>query len=276
MADIESVADSLAELRRLGHSFRSLISYVGDDSINQWLRLRRDGNLILDDIFYHSLTSSSGFFKSIDGFQNLELSAWDCPTGKNMLFKRLIGFELEPRYRSFKARFAHYFEDGSQLTRELCFSSGLIFQPVIPVDPSIASDEKQLWVAHKFELCDRCARGCEMLIEVIEREMAAQKPIQQADDGEDGKRVREPRLSVNARMLEYFQKNPQAVDYSVTKWEEVLGCSRSTIHATQTWKFLMTLRKENGLRMLERQSNAASDKSNAPGKSKKIKPKDLQ
>ena len=265
MADIESVADSLAELRRLGHSFRSLISYVGDDSISQWLRLRRDGNLILDNIFYHSLTSSSGFFKSIDGFQNLELSAWDCRTGKNMLFKRLIGFELEPRYRSFKARFAHYFEDGSQLTRELCFSSGLIFQPVIPVDPSIASDEKKLWVAHKFELCDRCARGCEILIEVIEREMAAHKPIQQADDGEDDNGI--PRLALqavidggDAGLINQAIKVPAAERYSATMmkmlaedrkyyewglddWAIHFSASRKTIQSTDAWRYIMAYRE---------------------------------
>ena len=63
----------------------------------------------------------------------------------------------------------------------MCFSSGAVFQPVIPVDPELAGDLGRLWPLHRFELLDRCANGCEMIAEIVEREMAADN---QAD--EDG------------------------------------------------------------------------------------------
>ena len=98
-----------------------------------------------------------------------------------------------------------------------------------------------------------------------------------ADDGEDGKREKPRVVSANTRMIAYAQKHEEAVNYSAAQWMQAIDVkSKSTIANTPFWKSLMKLRNANALGMLERQSNAASDKSNAPGKTKKIKPKDLQ
>lgn len=184
MVEIRSFSELLADLGRLSTSFRSLISYVGEDSIKHWYRLRDDGNTILNHMLFHSVRNSLGLFRSIPDIERLELSGWPrvCYLADNPLFKGLVGFELEPRYKSFQAEFPYCFEDGSMLRRELCFFPGLIFQPVIAVDPDMASDPAKLWSIHRFELLDRCARGCEMLIEIIEKEMALQKQVD-ADDG---------------------------------------------------------------------------------------------
>ena len=184
MVEIRSFAELLADLRRLGSSFRSLIAYTGEDSIKHWNTLREDGKTILNHLRYHGAINRMGLFKSVPNYERLGLigaSPRSCYLEDAPLFKGLVGFELEPRYRSFKADRMTIFSDGSRFTRELCFSSGLIFQPVIAVDPEIAGDSGKLWIVHKFELLDRCARGCEMIVEIIEREMAADN---QAD--EDG------------------------------------------------------------------------------------------
>jgi hypothetical protein len=182
MLEPKSVVESIADLRRLGSSFRSLIAYAGDDAVKHWHRLRAMGDTILNDIWLETHSSPRSAFDAIEGFRNQDLSAWPRSScDHNRFFKKLVGFEFEPRYRSFMAPWPFFFEDGSHLTRELCFSSGLVFQPVIPVDPELADDLERLWPLHRFELLDRCANGCEMIIEIIEREMAADN---QAD--EDG------------------------------------------------------------------------------------------
>lgn len=185
MVEIRSFAELLADLGRLSSSFRSLISYAGEDSIKHWYRLRNDGNTILNHMRYHSAIDRLGLFQSIPKFESLGFNGASpsvCYLAIDALFKGLVGFELEPRYKSFKADFPYFFDDGSTLTRELCLFPGLIFQPVIAVDPDMASDPAKLWSIHRFELLDRCARGCEMLIEIIEKEMALQKQVD-ADDG---------------------------------------------------------------------------------------------
>jgi hypothetical protein len=178
----KSVIESIADLRRLGSSFRSLISYSGDDAVKHWHRFRGVGDVILNDIWLKTCSSPRSAFDVIKGFRNQDLSAWPASScDHNRLFKKLVGFEFEPRYRSFMVKFPFCFEDGSRLTRELCFSGGLIYQPVIAVDPELANDPERLWPLHRFELLDRCANGCEMIVEIVEREMAADN---QAD--EDG------------------------------------------------------------------------------------------
>jgi|LakMenE18May11ns_1017448.scaffolds.fasta_scaffold9763886_2 hypothetical protein len=186
MLEPKSVVESIADLRRLGSSFRSLIAYAGDDAVKHWHRLRAMGDTILNDIWLETRSSPRSAFDAIEGFRNQDLSAWPRSScDHNRFFKKLVGFEFEPRYRSFMAPWPFFFEDGSHLTRELCFSSGLVFQPVIPVDPELADDLERLWPLHRFELLDRCANGCEMIIEIIEREMAADNQADE-DDADDG------------------------------------------------------------------------------------------
>lgn len=48
--------------------------------------------------------------------------------------------------------------------------------------------------------------------------------------------------SVNARMLEVMQSNPDARGWSARQWAKHLGCSKSAVAATPTWKQLELMR----------------------------------
>lgn len=47
-----------------------------------------------------------------------------------------------------------------------------------------------------------------------------------------------PKASVNARMLETIQKNPEAMGWTTTQWAKHLHCAKSTVADTKTWKDL--------------------------------------
>ena len=265
MMDIKSVADLLADLRRLGSSFRSLIAYSGDDSLNHWYRLRNDGNTILNHIFLQTVLGPRHAFSSIPKIEKLEISGWPgvCYLGENRLFKGLIGFELEPRYKSFQSKWPYFFEDGTLLTRELCFSAGLIFQTVIAVDPDMASDVERLWKTHKFELLERCARGCEMLLDIIENELKSEKPAI-ADDGDaipkltlkaivDGgdsaminQAIKIPaKQRYDATMKKMLGEDRCYYEWSLENWAGFLGGSKRTIADTDAWRGIMKHREQN-------------------------------
>ena len=73
MVEIRSFAELLADLRRLGSSFRSLIAYTGDDSIKHWNTLREDGKTILNHMRYHGAINRMGLFKSVPNYERLGL-----------------------------------------------------------------------------------------------------------------------------------------------------------------------------------------------------------
>lgn len=265
MVEIRSFSELLADLGRLVSSFRSLISYPGDDSIKHWYRLRDDGNTILNHIAFHSFQNSLGLFRSIPNIDRLKLSGWPsvCYLAVNPLFKGLIGFELEPRYRSFQTSFPYFFDDGSTLRRELCISPGLIFQPVIAVDPDIAGDSDKLWSLHKFEVLDRCARGCEMLIEIIENELKPEKPAI-ADDGDEipalalkavvdggdsaliNQALKVPaKQRYTATMRKMLVEDRRYYEWSLYDWANHLGASKKTIQNTDAWREIMEYREQN-------------------------------
>lgn len=78
------------------------------------------------------------------------------------------------------------------------------------------------------------------------------------DDGptSGGARMQRPRATINARMLETLQKNPDARGWTVRKWTEYLKCSRAGVHDTETWRQLSALRE------LERVERAVSKRHN--------------
>jgi hypothetical protein len=51
------------------------------------------------------------------------------------------------------------------------------------------------------------------------------------------------RATVNARMMDIYSKNPESLGWSVQTWADKVGCVKSTIHGTQTWKWLNAQRK---------------------------------
>lgn len=265
MAEIRSFSELLADLGRLSSSFRSLISYAGEDSIKHWYRLRDDGNTILNHILFHSVQNSLGLFRSIPNIERLELSGWPrvCYLADNPLFKGFVGFELEPRYRSFQTSFPYFYEDGSTLRRELCLFPGLIFQPVIPVDPDIASDSGKLWSLHKFELLDRCARGCEMLIKIIENELTPEKSAIADDsdeipalalkaviDGGDSAVINQAlkvpaKQRYTATMRKMLVEDRRYYAWSLDDWANHLMASKPTIQKTDAWREIMEYREQN-------------------------------
>jgi len=269
----KSVIESSADLRRLGGSFRSLISYSGDDAVKHWHRFRGMGDVILNDIWLETCLSPRSAFDAIEGFRNQDLSAWPRSScDHNRFFKKLVGFEFEPRYRSFMVKWPYLFEDGSRLTRELCFSGGLIHQPVIAVDPELANDPERLWPLHRFELLDRCANGCEMIAEIVEREMATtqapQRADNQADDGNQTKTAlseaalkavidgglasvmsQANRIPAKQRhsetIVSMLKSDARYYEWSLDEWASYLKGSKKTIRDTEGWRRIMQYRAKS-------------------------------
>ncbi|MGI6414352.1 MAG: hypothetical protein ACOX1P_01685 [Thermoguttaceae bacterium] len=52
------------------------------------------------------------------------------------------------------------------------------------------------------------------------------------------------RGSIDGRMLDAILKDPTAIGWTAVRWAEHLKCARSSVIATQTWKELQTIRKE--------------------------------
>jgi hypothetical protein len=268
MADITEL---VARLRALAAKFDKLSGFTGEYFSDIWKAAVVDANCLVEEIY------DAGFLLSIETMDERKKIIDASPQrslAKMFLFDWIVGFTLIPSSRTMWETVGN----GEEVLTEYWYlEPGLLKQKPIYVEDRRTVDLDDFHKRHGFDLCDRCARGCEMLIEVIEREMAEQKPIQQADDGEDGKRVKKGRVSANTKMIEYAQKHPEAAEYSAEKWRQAIGArSKSTIAGTAFWKNLMKLKEISRAELLERQSNAASDESNAPGKPKKIKPKDLQ
>jgi hypothetical protein len=47
---------------------------------------------------------------------------------------------------------------------------------------------------------------------------------------------------INERMEEMFKKDARRLDLSVEEWAKELGCSKSTVHGTQTWNLILNTR----------------------------------
>jgi hypothetical protein len=54
----------------------------------------------------------------------------------------------------------------------------------------------------------------------------------------DAATTRVPKATVNMRMAEEIQKNPEAIGWTITQWQKYLKCGRATIQGTATWRSL--------------------------------------
>lgn len=173
------IAELVARLRALAAKFRNLGTFTGEHFYEIYRDAILDANALVEEIY------DAGFLLSIEKMDEvrniIEASGPHRSLTKMFLFDLIIGFELIPQSEMIE----EVAPSGREVLREYWFlKPGLLKQKSIHVAIWRTADVGELLKRHGFDLCDRCARGCEMLVEVIEREMAAQKPIQQADDGD--------------------------------------------------------------------------------------------
>jgi hypothetical protein len=55
--------------------------------------------------------------------------------------------------------------------------------------------------------------------------------------------TRVPKATVNMRMADEIQKNPDAMGWTITQWQRHLKCGRATIQETDTWRMLESYRQ---------------------------------
>jgi hypothetical protein len=71
------------------------------------------------------------------------------------------------------------------------------------------------------------------------------------------------KLSVNARMLETMQQNPESHGWSAFRWSEHLKCAKSSVASTQTWRELALVRERlKAERAADRRTNGRTQRAN--------------
>jgi hypothetical protein len=179
MADISEL---VVRLRALAAKFDKLSGYTGEYFHDIWSGVVLDANELVEEIY------DAGFLLSIEKMDEvrniIEASGPHRSLTKMFLFDVIVGFTLIPKSELIEEVVTD--DNGDRyVMREYWFlEPGLLKQKSIHLEDRRTVELDDMHKRHGFELCDRCARGCEMLIEVIEREVAAHKPIQQADDGD--------------------------------------------------------------------------------------------
>ena len=115
-------------------------------------------------------------------------------------------------------------------------------------------------------VCLKLAKG-----EVPKVEAAGHDDIGNPCEPKDSKEPK--RLNTNVRMIDYMQKHKEAYSFTVRQWMYVLDIkSTSTIHATETWKSLKSVKQQAGRERLERQSNKIDENPNGKKNPKRDKP----
>lgn len=175
MADI---AELVVRLRALALKFRNLGTYTGEYFYEIHGDAVVDANALVEEIY------DAGFLLSIEGMSDVIETCKPFSLTKISLFDIIVGFTWHPKPTMIEEVWTDDNGDRDVLVEYWFVEPGLLKQNPIYVKEWRPTEQDYFQKRHGFELCDRCARGCEMLIEVIEREMAAQKPIQRADDGD--------------------------------------------------------------------------------------------
>jgi hypothetical protein len=94
--------------------------------------------------------------------------------------------------------------------------------------------------------------ACDTAAELI-REEASRAGNKTADEQPEPAR---PKGTVNQRMLEWMQKDPEAMGWKCRQWAEHLKCAKSTVVATPTWGNLKSIRLDNkAKRMVDKRRN---------------------
>lgn len=87
-------------------------------------------------------------------------------------------------------------------------------------------------------------------------EIRAKEDIHQRSDFATAQLLRNPRQTVNTRMQTTLKRKPESRDWSARQWADHLGCAKSTVHDTSTWKALMIARAGAGIDRLVRDSKS--------------------
>ena len=156
------------KLRELAKDFDKLRLYTGEYLRNNWEDLRSEASSVVMSIFH------GGFLPNSDWTAELRevAKAGGTPLGL-FLFERIVGFELRPELVDVEGYGEHWY-----------LRSGMFHQSDIAVDEFADAGEEILLRRYGFELCGRCARGCEKIADELERELTVgltSQPNRQAD-----------------------------------------------------------------------------------------------
>lgn len=156
------------KLRELAKDFDKLRLYTGEYLRNNWEDLRSEASSIVMDIFH------GGFLHNSDWTAELREVAKAGRTPISLfLFDCIVGFELRPEL-----------VDVEDYGERWYLRSGMFHQSDIAVDEFADAGEEILLRRYGFELCGRCARGCEKIADELERELTVgltPQPNRQAD-----------------------------------------------------------------------------------------------
>lgn len=259
MADISEL---VVRLRALALKFRNLGTYTGEYFYEIHGDAVVDANALVEEIY------DAGFLLSIEGMsevRNRIETSKSFSLTKISLFDIIVGFTWNPEPTMIEEVWTDENGDRDVLVEYWFVEPGLLKQNPIYIKEWRPTEQDYFQKRHGFELCDRCARGCEMLIEVIEREVAAHKPIQQADDGEDDDGI--PRLALqavidggdaglinqaikvpaterySATMMKMLAEDRKYYEWGLDDWAIHFSASRKTIQSTDAWRYIMAYRE---------------------------------
>jgi hypothetical protein len=163
MADITEL---VARLRALAAKFDKLGGFTGEYFSEKWGGAVADANRLVEEIY------DAGFLLSIEKMDERKkiIDASPQRIAKMFLFDWIVGFTLIPS----SSMMWETVGNGEEVLTEYWYlEPGLLEQKPIYVEDRQTIGQDDFYKRYGFDLCDRCERGCEMLIEVIEREMAA-------------------------------------------------------------------------------------------------------
>jgi hypothetical protein len=215
---MSEIVEHIAELRRMASRFRGLIAYPGKHAFQHYMLLRDHGDELLDKVW------DAGFLRSIQGAERFAklnktyVEEIGCYLDA-FLFSNIVGFGLE--YFTIKGcRFIspgllnqapvtigmHAEKELNQVKQLFTLDNLIALRDELSkalestrineenhfsectlshalVDSSTWAEAMDLF---GFELFERNARGCEMLIEIIEREFASKKSLESENGDQNG------------------------------------------------------------------------------------------
>ena len=104
------------------------------------------------------------------------------------------------------------------------------------------------------QICNRTALGAKELESgIVDAQSIAWKQasakISQAKTVTDEKQEKPKRprkaATINARMSDEILNNPASHGWTVTKWQQLLKCSRGAVHKTEAWRKLEMMRMQH-------------------------------
>lgn len=292
---MSEIIEHVAELRRMASRFRGLIAYPGKYAFKHFMLLRGQGDELLDKVW------DAGHLRSIQGAENFAklnetyVEEIGCYLDA-FLFSNIVGFGLE--YFTIKGcrfispgllnqapvtigfneekkladlRQLFSYENMIAMSKQLSeavelmridgenhFSESMLSKVV--EDPSTWAEAMDLF---GFELFERNARGCELLIDIIENELKSGRPaiadnsdaipkltLKAIVDGGDSAMINQAikipaKQRYDATMKKMLGEDRCYYEWSLENWAGFLGGSKRTIADTDAWRGIMKHREQN-------------------------------